>query len=357
MRRERNERARRAAGIALAVALTATAAGCGSAAQTPVSETWDDLFGTVVTVSLYDKMSEKEAGAVLAAIRARGEVIQNTMTAHSPGSEIGAVRAAGGQTPVPVSEDTYGLLTLALEVAALSGGAFDPTVEPLVALWGIGTETAAVPAEADIARARALVDYRRVTLDGAGRTAYLPETGMGLDLGGIAKGYAADEANRLLDEADVAHAILDFGGNVVLRGGHPEGKPWRVGIRKPVLGEDGYACVVSLRDGAVVTSGGYERYFVAADGAVYHHIMDPATGRPAETGLLSATIVCDNSTRADALSTACFVLGLDGALALLDALDGVEGVLIASDRTIHTTPGLADVFAVADERYVWVNAP
>jgi thiamine biosynthesis lipoprotein len=350
-------RNKRAAGVALAAVLTAVTVGCGSAATTPVSVTWDDLFGTVVTVSLYDRMSGEEADAALAAVRARSEAIQNTMTAHTPGSEIGAVRAAAGQAPAPVSEDTYGLLARALEVAALSGGAFDPTIEPLVALWGIGTETAAVPAEADIARVRALVDYRRVALDGANRTVYLPEAGMGLDLGGIAKGYAADEANRLLGEAGVAHAILDFGGNVVLRGGHPEGKPWRVGIRKPAPGEDGYACVLSLYDGTVVTSGGYERYFVAEDGAVYHHIMDSATGRPAETGLLSATIVCDDSTRADALSTACFVLGLDGALALLDTLDGVEGVLIASDRTIHTTPGLADVFAVADESYVWVNAP
>ncbi|MDR0381060.1 MAG: FAD:protein FMN transferase [Oscillospiraceae bacterium] len=357
MGQRRSKRTRRAACVALAVVLAAATAGCGPAARTPVSATWDDLFGTVITVSLHDAMDEGEADAVLAAVRARGEAVQNAMTAHTPGSEIGAVRAASGRAPVPVSEDTYGLLTLALEVAALSGGAFDPTVEPLVALWGIGTGAAAVPAEADIARVLKLVDYRRVVLDGTDRTVYLPEAGMGLDLGGIAKGYAADEANRLLDEAGVTHAILDFGGNVLLRGGHPEGKPWRVGIRKPVPGEDGYACVLSLRDGTVVTSGGYERYFVAEDGAVYHHIMDPATGRPAETGLLSATIICDNSARADALSTACFVLGLDGALALLGALDGVEGVLIASDRTIHTTPGLADVFTVADESYVWVNAP
>jgi thiamine biosynthesis lipoprotein len=170
-------------------------------------------------------------------------------------------------------------------------------------------------------------------------------------LGGIAKGYACDRAVEILTSHRVKHALLDFGGNIYALGTKPDGEKWRVGIRNPVLGEDGYICVVEVADKTVVTSGGYERYF-EHDGKTYSHILDPATGYPAENGLLSVSIVAGNSTDADALSTACYVLGLEAGLALLDSLPDCDGVFVTDEREVYVTGGLTGGVAISDARFV-----
>jgi thiamine biosynthesis lipoprotein len=233
-------------------------------------------------------------------------------------------------------------------IYALTGGAFDITVAPLVALWGVGTDHAAVPSQEAIAALLPLVGSDGLEVEGD--RARLIKPGAMIDLGGIAKGYACDESIRILREGGVSRAVLDFGGNVFVLGEKSPGVGWRVGVRNPVIGEEGILGTLTLSDRAIVTSGGYERYF-EENGQLYHHILDPATGYPADSGLLSTTIVCADATLADALSTACFILGEEAGLALIDSLHDVEALFVAEDRGVAVTSGLRESFALTEDSF------
>lgn len=326
-------------------------AGCAPTAG-PFVRTLDGPLGTVTTATIYDSLSADEAEQAFDALYERLMEIHDTMTAFTAGSDIARVGEASGVSPAEVSGDTFAVIQTAQEVSVLSGGAFDITIGPLVRLWDIGAPNAHVPLEEEIQAARLLVDYRTLVMDDARQSVFLPVSGQRLDLGGIAKGHAGDEAARILEAHGIEHAIVDLGGNIILRGGKPDGGPWRVGLKTPVAGETGYLGILSLSDGAVVTSGGYQRFF-EEDGITYHHILDPRTGRPAAAGLLSVTVVCQSSTRADALSTACFVLGLSGGKALIEGLDGAEGIFVTEEKQVYLTPGLVGLFSLTDERYTW----
>jgi thiamine biosynthesis lipoprotein len=271
------------------------------------------------------------------------------MSAVSPDSELGAISAGGGG-PVAVSPDTFDLIEKALEISAAADGAFDPTIRPIVELWGIGSETARVPSADVIGEALSLVGYARVTTDRAAHTVAPGAPGMALDLGGIAKGYACDAAVECLKRNRIHQALLDLGGNIYAHGEKADGSAWSVGVKTPLAGESGYFCVVQVRDRAVVTSGAYERFF-ERDGKLYHHIFDPSTGRPAESGLLSVTIVAASAADADAFSTACFVLGLDRGLALLAGLENTEGIFVTEELEIFVTPGLDGALTLTDSRF------
>jgi thiamine biosynthesis lipoprotein len=300
-------------------------------------------LGTVVTISSYDAAIRQlfdDAFALVADIDAR-------MSVNRQDNEIAEINR-GGETPVAVSEDTYGLIRQALEYSELSGGAFDISVGPVMELWKSGGEFSVRPAASDIESRLPLIDYRRIILDEAG--VRLDAPGMKIDLGGVAKGYACDKTLDYLKGQNISSALLDFGGNIYAHGVKPDGSEWKVGIRSPMIGENDVVCALSARDKAVVTSGGYERYF-EEDGTVYHHILDTKTGYPAESGLLSVTIVDPSSTRADALSTACFVLGLDAGGALLESLPESEGIFITDGNKIYTTPGLTAAVTLADSRF------
>jgi thiamine biosynthesis lipoprotein len=177
---------------------------------------------------------------------------------------------------------------------------------------------------------------------------------MRLDLGGIAKGYACDKAVEILKNAGVKHGIIDMGGNVYAYGAKPDGSPWRVGVKSPFAGENGYFGALAVTGRAVVTSGVYERFF-EQDGRFYHHIMDPKTGGPVRNGLVSVTIVGASATQADALSTACFVLGAERGLAALAATSDAEGVFVSEDLTVRVTPGLKNLFRITDDRFRLVD--
>jgi thiamine biosynthesis lipoprotein len=268
-------------------------------------------------------------------------------------SGIVAVNARAGVEPVKVRADLIEVLEKALHYAELSGGAFDPTVGPLIRLWGIGTDAARVPGEDEIARARELVNWRDVLVDRASGTVFLRREGMALDLGAVAKGYAADEAARIASEAKVKRAVIDFGGNIVVlgwrgeKGGEP--LPWRIGIQDPLSGRGAYIGSLQARDKSVVTSGVYERFFEEG-GKRYHHILSPATGYPVDNGLLSVTIVAGHSADADALSTTVFVLGFEEGKALVDSIPDTEAIFIFDDSSVSFTGGLDGIFTfVSDE--------
>jgi thiamine biosynthesis lipoprotein len=277
------------------------------------------------------------------------------MSANSADSEIGAINNNAGVAPVKVHPEVLDVVESALHYAELSGGAFDPSVGPLVKLWRIGEDDARLPAEDEIRETLPLVNWRDVIVDRQAGTVYLRRPGMRLDLGGIAKGYAADEAVRIIGKYRIKGAVIDLGGNVFAYGEKP-GKwpwqklPWRVGIQNPLENRGQYFAVMELRNKTAVTSGVYER-FLEVDGKRYHHILSTQNGYPVESSLLSVTIVADCSMDADALSTSVFALGWEKGAALVESLEGIDAVFVFDDMSVRCTKGLEDSFTLADPLY------
>ena len=336
---------RKAIALFAALACAAAAAGCNPQANEEKTTQTRFTLDTVVTLTAYQSGAEKTLNRAFSRIAQ----IEDEMGVLKQDSEIAALNAKG---TAKLTEDVFFVIQKGLEIARLSGGAFDPTVLPLTRLWGFDDEAKEkkVPTADQIEKARARVDYKKVALDEKTGTVVL-EKSMGVDLGGIAKGYAADEAWRIFREDGVRSAILDLGGNIVAVGSRPDGTPWRIGIRDPrAQSEGGYYAVLSLSDEAVVTSGDYERYFME-NGVRYHHIFDTKTGYPAQSGVISATIVSKDSTTADALSTAVFVLGVDKGLALVESVEGTEAVIVTGDKKVYATPGIRDRVEMVSTEY------
>ncbi len=304
------------------------------------------VLGTICTISLLDGGSE----AVLEAVFARLREIEARMSANRDGTEIAAVNDAAGKSPVRVSADTLYVVRKALEYARLSDGAFDPTIGPVVKLWNIGLEGERVPEAREIKETLPLVDWRSVVLDERSSTVFLRRAGMRLDLGAIAKGYAADETARILGERRVRAAVVDLGGNVLVYGKKTDGSPWRVGVQNPFGDRGTYLGIVSMGAGTVVTSGIYERFF-EQDGKRYHHILDTRTGRPVESDLVSVTVIAPSSIDADGLSTTLFALGRERGLALVKTLPGVEAVYVDDRRRLYFSAGASKIFSLTDKGF------
>ena len=334
--------------LTAALLLPAVISACSSktGSDLPKTMTKYDLLNTVITISIYDDTKDKVFNDAFNKISS----IDQTMSAVRTDSEISAIAAMAGKSPVQVSEEAYFVIKEAYDITARSGGAFNLAISPLVKLWGINTPSPYVPNRTEIASVQKLLDYNDVILSDTDRSVYLAHEGMSIDLGAIAKGYAGDAAAEIVRDHGVRHAILDLGGNIVTIGGRPDGTDWRIGVRNPIVGESGYIGVLSIQDKAVVTSGGYERYF-ESDGQLYHHIFDGKTGYPAESGLLSVTIISDSSTDADKLSTVAFVLGVRAGMGFLTEYEDTDAIFITTDLEIFLTPGIKDSFVISDDRF------
>lgn len=284
-----------------------------------------------------------EAEVVKSAVFAEIVRLERLISRTEKLSDTNRVNSLAGTGPVVVSPDTYRLVELAYQYAAISKGAFDPTVGPLIDSWGFLGQEFRVPEETEIKQRLPLVDYQNISFDQTESTLFLPEQGMVLELGGLAKGFILDQAVLLLKSFGVTSAFINAGGDIALLGSRPDGEPWKLGIRHP-RDQNKILAVLQVTDGAVVTSGDYERYFDQA-GVTYHHILDPETGKPAR-GLASVTILAATAAEADALSTAVFVLGpLDG-LTLIEEIPGVEGVLVTPELELIVSSGLEDVIDI-----------
>jgi len=301
-------------------------------------------LGTICSVSLFDQAKV----SVYQEIFNRVREIENRMSANLPGTDIDRINAAAGLQPVQVHDDVFEVIERAVYFAELSGGAFDPTVGPVVSLWGISGDNPRVPSQAEIDAVLPLVGWRNIALDRDTRGVFLKQPGMALDLGAIAKGYAADEAAAIIRKSRIRRAIIDLGGNIMACGEKKDRSLWRVGIQNPVESRGAYIGIVRVREQSVVTSGVYERYF-EADGVRYHHIFSPSTGCPARNDLLSVTIIAGSSMDADALSTAVFVLGYEKGRALVESLQGIEAVFVFADKSVSKTQA-AD-FILTDTEY------
>lgn len=249
--------------------------------------------------------------------------------------------------PAEVSSEAAALVSDALRIADETDGAFDPTIGAVSTLWNISEEPR-VPSADEIAAALPMVNYKNVSVKD--NTVALAKSGMLLDLGGIAKGHAADLAVKIYDQYGIDSAILNLGGNVYVYGEREGGGAYRIGLRDPLGEENDYAAIISVQDTSVVTSGVYERFFESG-GKAYHHLFDPKTGYPADNGLLAVTVVCESSTKADALSTAFFVMGLEKGLAFAEQTEGIEAVFFTDSQEITVTNGLEAHIEITNEAY------
>ncbi|MFQ5464390.1 MAG: FAD:protein FMN transferase [Thermodesulfobacteriota bacterium] len=304
-----------------------------------------DLMGTLVEFTLMDGAADRFDDAAEAGF-AEIARLEGLLSSYSPTSDVTRISNAGGGGggggggPVRVAPEVVEVVLKALEIAELSGGAFDPTIGALAGVWGWSGESGKVPSEEELTRLLPLVDYTRIRVDEGASTVELTGPGRALNLGGVAKGYIVARAIEKLKAGGVTRGIVKAGGDLTVfqTAGRP--RPFKIGIRHPrkadkLLGE---AFVTS---GAVTTSGDYERFFIK-DGVRYHHILDPATGMPAR-GARSVTIVAEDPTRADALSTAVFVMGPKAGMGLIERLPGVEGVIVDSRGRVVRSSGFEGV--------------
>ena len=261
--------------------------------------------------------------------------------------------ADGQTTPYPVSgtadtwhisEDLASLLSQGLSITRESDGAFDIAIAPLTSLWDFTAEGPKVPDDAAIQKALPLCSSDGVTIDGQDIT--LPSDDIQFDVGAIAKGYIADRMKDLLVKKGVKSAIINLGGNVLCIGSKPDGTPFKVGIQKPFADRNETEAVMDITGKSVVSSGIYERCFKQG-GKLYHHILNPQTGYPYDNGLISVTIISDQSVDGDALSTTCFALGLEDGLKFAEK-KGVQAVFITEDYELHYTDGFQDEINVTD---------
>lgn len=246
--------------------------------------------------------------------------------------------------------ETLALLATAQTVTNESFGAFDVTVAPLVEAYGFYSDDYRVPSDAEIAALLPLIDGTNVLKTDRDLTL---KKGQKIDLGGIAKGRIADLCVAVLKENGATGGVLSFGGNVAAFGTKPDGSLFTVAVTDP-RDTSAYLGTLRLTDISVVTAGGYQRGFTE-NGVYYHHILDPKTGRPAESGLLSATVLSPDGARADALSTACFVLGKEGALDLWRSAEDFELILVCEDGTIVCTEGLEGKFETNEKSVTFVQ--
>ena len=302
--------------------------GAKSSTQTDQDLTYTDmLFDTVIKIQILDPADE----SILDGLKKLCEKYDTMFSATNTDSELYKLNHANGQ-PFTVSSETANLIQEGIHYSELSGGAFDLTIEPVSALWDFKADKPTVPSSDAIAQAVSHVDYTKVDIQD--NTVTLEDPEAGIDLGAIAKGYIADQVKTYLKKQGIKHAIINLGGNVDVIGTKPDGSKYNIGIQKP-FDESGEAITsVQLKDQTVVTSGIYERYF-KKNGKLYHHILDPRTGYPCENNLYSVSIITDSSTKADALSTTCFLLGYEKGMELIQSMDGVEAIFITDDEKVH----------------------
>lgn len=285
-----------------------------------------------------------EAETVLDEVKKRVLQLESLWSVTQENSDIYRANHSDGQ-PVVVSKETAELISFALDMAEQTAGAMDPTIYPVLTTWGFTKDKKQVPSKQEIDQQLSLVDYSQISLSGHNLTV---PAGMQLDLGAIGKGYAADLTVEILKENGVNHAIFSLGGNIHTVGSRPDGTDWRVGIRAPW--EEGYLGILEVSDAAVVTSGGYENYFEDESGDIYWHILDPATGFPANSGLQAVTVIGKEGRMCDALSTALFVMGAEQAEFYWREHEGFELILVTEDGNILITDGIAQQFELNDGR-------
>ena len=324
--------------------------GCGQASAPSVSSAGTDsqsidLFAmdTTMTLTAYGD----HAGEALEAAKSE---IERLDALFSISSESGDIYALNRDHAATLHGDTQTLLERALEVSDSTNGIFDCTIEPVMDAWGFTTQNYRVPSADELQQLLTRVDYKQVRQNGSDVSI---QADVQVDLGGIAKGYTSDRIMQVLADNGVTSGIVSLGGNVQALGCKPDGSKWRVAVQDPNDEGENFA-VVEIADEAVITSGGYQRYF-EEDGTTYHHIIDPRTGYPSDSGVISSTIISHDGTLADGLSTSLFIMGVDDALDYWRAhSDEFDAILMDENGTVYVTDGIADRCSLLEDRKMQV---
>jgi len=294
----------------------------------------DFVLNTVVTITIFDNSDEKIIDECFDLCRYYESLFSRT-------DENSEIYKLNTRQISEVSDETAEVISKGLEYGAISDGNFDITIEPLSSLWNFTGDSPSVPSEAAIAEAKSHVDYKAVSV--LGNTITFENDYTRLDLGAIAKGYIADKVKEFLISRGVKSALINLGGNVLCIGGKPDTSGFEVGIQYPF--KDGSIASVSTSDLSVVTSGTYERYF-EQDGKQYYHILNPKTGYPYDTDLLSVSIIGANSCTCDILSTTCFALGKDAGTALIESMEGYYAIFVTDDYKLYFTKGAQEALSI-----------
>ena len=309
--------------------------------QDPITATALKL-NTVITITIYDSQDQSILDDAMALCDEYEQIFSRT-SEESELYQLNAGELADADGISTVSDSLSDLISTGLSYAALSEGAFDISIAPVSSLWDFTSGEGSVPDSGAIAAALELVNYRDVSLEGD--EIRFAKEGMQLDLGAVAKGYIADRIKDYLLEQGVESAIIDLGGNILCVGSRPGGDPFRIGLQRPFASHSETVATVEITDKSVVSSGIYERYF-EEDGVLYHHILNPETGYPYDNGLVSVTIISDESVDGDGLSTSCFALGLEKGMELIDSLPDVQAVFITEDGELHFSEGFEEELTV-----------
>lgn len=293
------------------------------------------LMGTLIEISIYDKDSDPSAIQ-----NAFNEIqrLEGLMSPHIANSEITKINQSAGVQPTPVSVEVFNVIERALYWAEQSHGALDISVQPIQDLWGFEGASPSLPTEKAIEKTLSKVGYDNIELKN--QTVFLTKKGMSLNLGAIAKGYAVDQAMKILKQSNIHNALINAGGDLKTSGTRSDQMMWKIGLQHPRKPE-AILANFSLSGKAVATSGDYQRYF-EIDGTRYHHVLNPKTGHPA-TGVMSATVVTQTVMDADALSTALFVLGPEKGIAFINSLENTEGLLVDHNGSLHLSNGMKNL--------------
>ncbi len=295
-----------------------------------------DLFAmdTYMTITAYGEHATEALEVAEARINELDALL-------STGDESSEIYQLNQTHQAQLSDDSRALMEASLRLNQETDGAFNIAIYPLMSLWGFPTQEYRVPSEAEIQETLPHTDIANVQYDSETGDVSFSDPETAIDFGGIAKGYTSDSLMEIFRNCGVTSGLVNLGGNVQTLGTKPDGSAWNVAVRTP---DDtgNILCVAAVSDEAVITSGGYERYF-EEDGVTYHHILDPKTGRPADSGLTSVTIIGKNGTVADGLSTSLFIMGKEKAVEFWrSGAEDFEMILVEEDGTVSATAGLSD---------------
>lgn len=323
--------------LMLAVICSVLLTGCSKSLQSQSASRTELVMSTVVTITLYGEQAQEGVNAAFQ----KAKDLEKILSSQNEKSELHQVNQSAYDHEVEVSDTLFTVAQRSLQYCKETDGALDCTIGKINDLWAFGTGNAKLPDEEEITPLLVDKGYEQVQLDEEKRTIRFLNPNIQLDFGATAKGFAADEIkNMLVEEYGITCGIINLGGNIITIGAKYDGQPWGIGITDP---NDTTRAVSTeyLTNATAVTSGNYERYFIE-DGVRYHHILDPKTGYSANNGLISTTIITENSMLADALSTATYVMGLEKAYAYIESLDDVEAIFITDDGTVVKTSGITD---------------
>jgi thiamine biosynthesis lipoprotein len=317
----------------------------------------DIIMDTEVTLSAFG-LNSKEA--VEESFK-RLDEINEMASADIDTSDVSKINSSSGKEYVKVHPEILKMIETSIKYSKLSNGAFDITTGPIIKLWGIGTDNERLPSDEEIKAVLPLVGYDKISINQSDCSVMLKEKGMAIDLGGIAKGFAADEVLKIYKKYNIENGLINLGASSIYAlGKNKDNKDWSIGIKHPRSDDPKeYLGIITLSNESLSTSGDYERYFIK-DNKRYHHIMDPKTGYPADTGIMSDTIVIDgddsdNNMLADLLTTTVFILGPEKGLNLINSLPGVSGEITTVDNKIYTSNGFKDRITSLNKDFTFVD--